>query len=122
MKLQVSEKHIKLRIAIVAVAFVVAVAAFTIGVVSIGKKTPGYQTIEAKVDADTCHRKPSVPSVLIIRGFIELSNGFWYSFIIYMRILMLFRAACGNHRKGIEKNETGYRYWLTFSGYLDKSR
>ncbi len=53
MKLQVSEKHIKLRIAIVAVAFVVAVAAFTIGVVSIGKKTPGYQTIEAKVDADT---------------------------------------------------------------------
>ena len=52
MKIQVSEKHIGLRIAVTAVAFVIAVVAFTLGVVNIGKKTPGYQTIEAKVDAE----------------------------------------------------------------------
>ena len=53
MKLQVSEKHVKLRVVLVAVFFVIAVTAITIGVVNIGKKTPGYQTIEAKVDADS---------------------------------------------------------------------
>ena len=52
MKIEVSEKHIGLRIAVTAVAFVIAVVAFTLGVVNIGKKTPGYQTIEAKVDAE----------------------------------------------------------------------
>lgn len=52
MKIQVSEKHIGLRIAVTAVAFVIAVVAITLGVVSIGKKEPGYQTIEAKVDAE----------------------------------------------------------------------
>ena len=52
MKLTVSEKHIKLRIAVVIVSFIVAVTAFTIGVVNIGKKTPGYQLIEAKADAE----------------------------------------------------------------------
>ena len=52
MKIEVSEKHIGLRIAVTAVALVIAVVAFTIGVVNIGKKTPGYQNIEAKVDAE----------------------------------------------------------------------
>ena len=52
MKIEVSEKHVGLRIAVTAVAFVIAVVAFTWGVVSIGKKDPGYQTIEAKVDAE----------------------------------------------------------------------
>ena len=52
MKIEVSEKHIGLRIAVTAVALVIAVVAFTLGVVNIGKKTPGYQTIEAKVDAE----------------------------------------------------------------------
>ena len=46
MKIEVSEKHIGLRIAVTAVALVIAVVAFTIGVVNIGKKTPGYQNIE----------------------------------------------------------------------------
>lgn len=53
MKIEVSSKHIKLRIAIVAVAFVVAVTAFTVGVVSIGKKSPGYHLIEARIDSET---------------------------------------------------------------------
>ena len=52
MKIQVSEKHIGLRIAVTAVAFVIAVVAITLGVASLGKKEPGYQTIEAKVDAE----------------------------------------------------------------------
>ena len=52
MKIEVSEKHIGLRIAVTAVALVIAVVAFTIGVVNIGKKTTGYQNIEAKVDAE----------------------------------------------------------------------
>ena len=52
MKIQVSEKHIGLRIAVTAVAFVIAVVAFTWGVASIGKKDPGYQNIEAKTDAE----------------------------------------------------------------------
>ena len=52
MKIQVSEKHVGLRIAVTAVAFVIAVVAFTWGVLSIGRKEPGYQTIEAKVDAE----------------------------------------------------------------------
>ena len=52
MKIEVSEKHVGLRIAVTAVAFVIAVVAFTWGVLSIGKRDPGYQTIEAKVDAE----------------------------------------------------------------------
>ena len=52
MKIKVSEKHIGLRIALTAVAFVIAVVAFTIGVTSIGKKEPGYYSIEAKTDAE----------------------------------------------------------------------
>ncbi len=52
MKIKVSEKHIGLRIAVTAVAFVIAVVAFTIGVTSIGKKEPGYYSIEAKTDAE----------------------------------------------------------------------
>lgn len=52
MKLEVSNRHITLRIVVTAVAFVVAVIAFTIGVVSIGHKDPGYHAIEAKVDAE----------------------------------------------------------------------
>ena len=52
MKIEVSEKHIGLRIAVTAVAFVIAVVAITLGVASIGRKEPGYQTIEAKVDAE----------------------------------------------------------------------
>ena len=52
MKIKVSEKHIGLRIAVTAVAFVIAVVAFTIGVTSIGKKEPGYHSIEAKTDAE----------------------------------------------------------------------
>jgi len=51
-KIKVSEKHIGLRIAVTAVAFVIAVVAFTIGVTSIGKKEPGYYSIEAKTDAE----------------------------------------------------------------------
>ena len=52
MKIKVSEKHIGLRIALTAVAFVIAVVAFTFGVTSIGKKEPGYHSIEAKTDAE----------------------------------------------------------------------
>ena len=53
MRLEVSEKHIGLRIALTAVAFVIAVVAFTYGVTRIGHKDPGYHVIEAKVDAET---------------------------------------------------------------------
>ena len=52
MKIEVSEKHVGLRIVVTAVAFVIAVVAITMGVASIGKKEPGYQDIEAKVDAE----------------------------------------------------------------------
>ncbi len=52
MKIVLSEKHIKLRLVITILAFIVAVVAFTIGVLSIGRKTPGHQVIEAKVDAE----------------------------------------------------------------------
>ena len=52
MKLEVSNRHVTLRIVVTAVAFVVAVIAFTIGVVSIGHKDSGYHAIEAKVDAE----------------------------------------------------------------------
>lgn len=53
MKLEVSSKNIKLRAILTAVAFVIAVVAFTVGVVRIGHKDPGYHLIEAKVDKDT---------------------------------------------------------------------
>ena len=52
MKLEVSDRHLTLRIVLTAAAFVVAVIAFTIGVVRIGHKDPGYHAIEAKVDAE----------------------------------------------------------------------
>ncbi len=52
MKIEVSEKHVKLRLAITIAAFLIAVVAFTIGVLSIGKKTPGYQNIQAAADAE----------------------------------------------------------------------
>ena len=53
MKLEVSSKNIKLRAILTAVAFVIAVVAFTVGAVRIGHKDPGYHLIEAKVDKDT---------------------------------------------------------------------
>ena len=53
MKLEVSSKNIKLRAILTAVAFVIAVVAFTVGIVNIGHKDPGYHLIEAKVDKDT---------------------------------------------------------------------
>ena len=52
MKLEVSKKHLGLRIALTAIALAVAVFAFTYAVVRIGHKDPGYQTIEAKADAE----------------------------------------------------------------------
>ena len=52
MKITLSEKHIKLRLVLTIFFLIVAVAAFTIGVVSIGKKSSGYQTIQAKTDAE----------------------------------------------------------------------
>lgn len=52
MKLEVSNRHITLRIVLTAAAFVVAVIAFTFGAVRIGHKDPGYHVIEAKVDAE----------------------------------------------------------------------
>ena len=52
MKIEVSEKRIKLRLVITIISFLVAVTAFTIAVVNIGKKTPGYQDIKADVDAE----------------------------------------------------------------------
>ena len=53
MKLEVSSKNIKLRAILTAVAFVIAVVAFTVGIVRIGHKDPGYHLIEAKVEKDT---------------------------------------------------------------------
>jgi hypothetical protein len=53
MKLEVSSKHIKLRAILTSVAFVIAVVAFSVGIVRIGHKDPGYHLIEAKVDKDT---------------------------------------------------------------------
>ena len=52
MKLTVSNKKLGLRIALTAIALAVAVFAFTYAVVRIGHKDPGYQTIEAKADAE----------------------------------------------------------------------
>ena len=60
MKLTVSERHIGLRIALTAVAFVIAVVAFTYAVTQIGHKDPGYHNIEAKVAADTILMNKSV--------------------------------------------------------------
>ena len=53
MKLEVSSRHVKLRAILTAVAFVIAVVAFTVGIVRMGHKDPGYHAIEAKVDKDT---------------------------------------------------------------------
>lgn len=52
MKLEVSSKHVKLRLILTILFFLIAVAAFTVGVLSIGRKYPGHQTIEAKTDAE----------------------------------------------------------------------
>lgn len=52
MKITLSEKHIKLRLVLTIFFLIVAVTAFTIGVVGIGKKSSGYQTIQAKTDAE----------------------------------------------------------------------
>jgi len=51
-KLEVSSKHVKLRLILTILFFLIAVAAFTVGVLSIGRKYPGHQTIEAKTDAE----------------------------------------------------------------------
>lgn len=51
MKLQVSTRHVKLRIVLFVVFFLIAVGAFTLGFVNMGKKTAGYQRIEANTDA-----------------------------------------------------------------------
>ena len=52
MKIEVSDKHVGLRIALTAVALVIAVVAFSIAIVNMGKKSPGYQLIEAKTDKE----------------------------------------------------------------------
>lgn len=52
MKLEVSTKHLKLRIALFVVLFFVIVTSFTLGVLSLGNKTSGYQTIKADTDIE----------------------------------------------------------------------
>ena len=52
MKITLSTKHLKLRIVLFVVFFIIAVVAFTNGVVNIGKKSAGYHTITANTDAD----------------------------------------------------------------------
>lgn len=52
MKLEVSTKHLKLRIALFVVLFLVIVTSFTMGILSLGNKTSGYQTIKADTDAE----------------------------------------------------------------------
>lgn len=52
MKLQVNTKHVKLRIVLFVIFFLIAVAAFTYGFVNLGKKSSGYQKIEASTDAE----------------------------------------------------------------------
>ena len=52
MKLELSTKHIKLRIFLAVLFFVIAVTAFTVGVLNIGKKSAGYQSIEGNPDAE----------------------------------------------------------------------
>ena len=52
MKIEVSDKHVGLRIALTAMALVIAVVAFSIAIVNMGKKSPGYQLIEAKTDKE----------------------------------------------------------------------
>jgi len=46
-EITISTKHLRLRIVLFAVALLVAVAAFVIGVRSIGRRDPGYSRIEA---------------------------------------------------------------------------
>ena len=52
MKIEVSDKHVGLRIALTAMALVIAVVAFSLAIVNMGKKSPGYQLIEAKTDKE----------------------------------------------------------------------
>ena len=49
-KIEISQKHIPLRIAAFVLAFVVAVGSITAGVLKIGKKGPGYRTVETDPD------------------------------------------------------------------------
>lgn len=51
-RIQVSEKHVGLRIVFFVVAVLVAVGAFSYGVSALGAKHSGYQLIEAAADAD----------------------------------------------------------------------
>lgn len=50
MKLEVSNKHLKLRITLFVILFIVIVVSFTNGILSIGRKQTGYQKITADVD------------------------------------------------------------------------
>lgn len=51
-RIQVSEKHVGLRVVFFVVAVVVAVGAFSYGISALGAKQSGYQLIEASADSD----------------------------------------------------------------------
>lgn len=51
-RIQVSEKHVGLRVVLFVVAVVVAVGAFSYGISALGAKQSGYQLIEASADSD----------------------------------------------------------------------
>ncbi|MBR5391211.1 MAG: hypothetical protein IK141_07965 [Clostridia bacterium] len=67
----VSDKHLGLRIAAFAVAFVVAVSAFAVGIYQMVKKEPGYAVITPAIDKDA----PRYASGITLTYYFSGSSG-----------------------------------------------
>ncbi len=70
-RIQVSEKHVGLRVVFFVVAVLVAVGAFSYGISALGAKQSGYQLIEASADADA----PFYNKEITFSYYLEGSSG-----------------------------------------------
>ena len=70
-RIQVSEKHVGLRVVFFVVAVLVAVGAFSYGISALGAKQSGYQPIEASADADA----PFYNKEVTFSYYLEGSSG-----------------------------------------------
>lgn len=70
-RIQVSEKHVGLRVVFFVVAILVAVGAFSYGISALGAKQSGYQLIEAGADADA----PFYNKEITFSYYLEGSSG-----------------------------------------------
>ena len=70
-RIQVSEKHVGLRVVLFVVAVVVAVGAFSYGISALGAKQSGYHLIEASADSDA----PFYNKEITFGYYLEGSSG-----------------------------------------------